>query len=193
MKFQPNPKMLFLASGVVAVAGAGLVYTTYMGLSEAEARVAALRQQARDEKAVRRELASAASDIAVLRAKLRHLEEGVPPFAYVPSMAKELELTGRSHGLEILGVRPMPDPAAKKDAGDRKSAPPYQEMIIAVKARGSYGSVMRFVQSLTTFQKIVAVRMLTLSPKVKSDNPMGAPSLDADIEIRAYVFKDAAP
>ncbi len=35
--------------------------------------------------------------------------------------------------------------------------------------------------------------MLTLSPKLDAKNPLATPELDADIELRAYAFKDDAP
>ncbi len=189
-----SPKTFYIASGLVAVLGAGATYTAYTGLSTAETRVAALRGEARDEKDVKAELAKTQTQIEELRTKLRHLEEGVPSFAYIPTMTRELETVGRSHGIEVLGIRPMPAPAtAKKDDGEAKTKPAYEELTIAVKGRGDYGSVMRFVQALTRFPKIVEVRMLTLEPKIDTKNPLARPLLDADIEMRAYAFKDAEP
>ena len=194
MKIKVNPKSFFVASGLIAVVGAGAMYFAYTGLGEMEAKVATLRKDAKDEKEVTAQLEKTGVVIEELRGKLRHLEEGVPQFAYIPSMARELESAGKSHGIEVLGVRPMPAPAeSKKIEGDRPSRKAYEELVIQVKGRGSYGSVMRFVQSLTRFPKIVEVRMLTLSPKIDTKNPLASPVLDADIELRAYAFKDTAP
>ena len=194
MKVRINPKTFFIASGVIFVAGAGAMYTAYAGLGEAESRVAALRKEARDEKEVTAQLAKTGKAIETLRGKLHHLEAGVPQFAYIPSMTKELEAMGRGRGIEILGIRPMPAPAAsKKTEGEKPERKAYQELTIAVKGRGSYGAVMRFIQALTRFPKIVEVRMLTLSPKLDPNAPPGNPVLDADIELRAYAFKDDAP
>lgn len=194
MSLTVSPKALFVASGLVALLGAGGVYTSFTGLSDEEAKVAALRTKVRDEKDVRLELEKTTTDVVGLRAKLKHLEEGVPNFAYIPSMAKELELAGRSHGIEVLGVRPVADPAAKKEvAGEKKTRKAYEELTIQVKGRGSYTAIANFVRSLTNFPKIVAVRMLTLTPKASSEDPFAAPKLDADIEIRAYAFKDSGP
>ena len=190
-----SPRTFYIASGLVAVLGAGGMYTAYSGLTESETRVAALRHEARDEKEVKAELEKTKVAIEGLRTKLKHLEEGVPSFAYIPTMTRELETVGRSHGIEVLGIRPMPAPAdtSKKDDGAPKVKPAYEELTIGVKGRGDYGAILRFVQALTRFPKIVEVRMLTLSPKIDSDHPLAAPKLDADIELRAYAFKDTEP
>lgn len=192
MKLALSPKTFFIASGLVAVLGAGAMYMAYTGLGEMDAKVATLRKEARDEKEVQAQLEKTGVAIEGLRKKLNHLEEGVPQFAYIPTMTRELESAGRARGIEVLGVRPMPSSEVKKD-GERPERKPYQELTFQVKGRGSYGAVMRFVQSLTRFPKIVEVRMLTLSPKINSDAPLASPKLDADIELRAYAFKDDAP
>ncbi|RYG69203.1 hypothetical protein EON77_14880, partial [bacterium] len=191
MKLSIHPKTFFVASGVVAVLGAGAMYFAYTGLGEMDSKVASLRKEARDTKEVQAQLEKTGVTIEGLRKKLDHLEEGVPSFAYIPTMTRELESAGRSRGIEVLGIRPVPAPP-KKD-GEKADRQPYQEFTIQVKGRGSYGSVMRFVQALTKFPKIVEVRMLTLSPKIDSATPLASPKLDADIELRAYAFKDDAP
>ncbi len=188
-----NPKTFFVASGVIAVAGAGAMYTAYSSLGEMESKVATLRKEAKDEKEVQAQLQKTGATIEGLRGKLKHLEEGVPQFAYIPSMTRELEAMGRGRGIHILGIRPLPTPTSKKDEGQRPERKAYQELTIQVKGRGTYGSVMRFIQALTRFPKIVEVRMLTLSPKVDTKAPLASPLLDAEIELRAYAFKDAAP
>ena len=193
MKLALSPKTFFFAAGLVAVLGAGAMYMAYSNLGEMDAKVASLRKEARDEKEVQAQLEKTGVAIEGLRKKLNHLEEGVPQFAYIPTMTRELESAGRARGIEVLGVRPMPTQETKKDDGERPERKAYQELTIQVKGRGSYGSVMRFVQSLTRFPKIVEVRMLTLSPKIDSAAPLASPQLDADIELRAYAFKDDAP
>lgn len=193
MKLALSPKTFFFAAGFVAVLGAGAMYMAYSNLGEMDAKVASLRKEARDEKEVQAQLEKTGVAIESLRKKLNHLEEGVPQFAYIPTMTRELESAGRARGIEVLGVRPIPTPESKKEEGERPERKAYQELTIAVKGRGSYEAVMRFVQSLTRFPKIVEVRMLTLSPKIDSEAPLASPKLDADIELRAYAFKDDAP
>ena len=193
MTLRLQPKTFFLAAGLVAVVGAGAIYTAYTGLTEADGRVAALRREARDEKTVRAELAKTQAAIGELSAKLRHLEEGVPSFAYIPSMTRELETVGRADGLEVLGIRPMVSPPSGDDKEPKGAKKAYEELTIAVRGRGSYGAVKRFLQGLTRFPKIVEVRTLTLAPKTEPGKTDAAPKLDADITIRAYAFKDAAP
>ena len=55
-RLRVSPKLLYVATGLVAVLGAGAVYLQFSALGDEEAKVAALRTQARDEKEIRAEL-----------------------------------------------------------------------------------------------------------------------------------------
>jgi Tfp pilus assembly protein PilO len=121
---------------------------------------------------------------------LKHLEEGIPDFAYIPSLMTELEKAGKQFGIKILGVRPIPKPMTPGKKGD-SSKKAYEELAIEVKGFGNYGSVMRFVNSLQQFPKIVAARSVQLTPK--ADPGQMRPDLDVVVELRAYVFPEAKP
>jgi len=173
------------------VLGAVASYMGYSQMTSAEAEVAQLKSQVKDEKEVQKELDASKTKVLECSDKLKHLEAGVPDFAYVPTLMTELEKTGKQYGIQILGVRPVPKPivAGKKD-DSAKSKPAYDELTIEVKGFGSYGSIMRFVNSLTEFPKIIAARSVQLTPK--ADPGATRPDLDMVVELRAYVFADGA-
>lgn len=187
MSKAPNPKLFMALTAVALAAGAGLVFMQYSAYSEMTGKVANLRGQVKDAKEVESELAASETRLKETQEKLRHLEQSVPDFAYVPTLLAELEATGRDHGIEVTGVRPMIRPAAAPKAdGGKAERKPYEELDIEVKGRGSYGDVMRFVAALQKFPKIVESRVMTLTPK--TDLTGVATKLDVSIELRAYMF-----
>ena len=109
-------------------------------------------------------------------------------------MLSELEKLGKSSGIAVIGVRPLPKPATpgKKDSaadGEIKKKPAYDELNIEVKGRGTYRSVLNFIESLGKFPKVVAARTVELTPK--NDPGQTSSSLDVTINLRAYVFASA--
>lgn len=192
MKRGPNPRTyMFMAIGTFVV-GLLASYFGYTQVTSVQGDVSALRAEVKDEKEVQAELDKAKATLDECSAKLQHLEKGVPQFAYVPTLMTELEKTGKQYGLKVLGVRPVAKQlgvARKEDADPSAAAKKaYEEMTIEVKGIGSYGSVMRWVNSLQQFPKIVAARSVTLAPKVEpgqTEKP-----LDMTVELRAYVFKE---
>jgi len=163
----------------------------YSQMSEVEGEVAALKTEVKDEREVQAELDKAKGTLDECLAKLQHLEEGIPTFAYVPTLMTELERTGKAHGIKVLGVRPVIKPVVptlkSEDGSTTVAKKAYDELTIEVKGFGSYGSVMRWVNGLQQFPKIVAARSVQLAPK--PDPTTKGTSLDMTVELRAYVFK----
>jgi Tfp pilus assembly protein PilO len=186
----PNPKIfLFLAVGTFVV-GAGAVYTAYSGLSEQEAKVADLKSQVKPTKDVQKALDDSEKDLTDTTAKLKHLEQGVPDFAYIPTMLGDLQAAGKASGLDVTGVKPMPAPPVNPKQGEKQERKPYDEQLIEIKGRGTYASVLKFIQGLQTFPKIVAARTVTMTPK--TDPLKGVTGLDVTIELKAFVFPQPA-
>ncbi len=189
MKRGPNPKTYMLMAIGTLVLGVGASYFGYSQMSGVQGEVATLKSEVKDEKSVQSELDKAKTMVDECALKLKHLEEGVPQLAYVPTLMTELEKSGKEYGIKILGVRPMPKQSnLKKDADTGAAKKAYEEMSIEVKGIGSYGSVMRWVNSLQTFPKIVAARSVQLTPKVEQGQT--AISLDVTVELKAYVFPE---
>jgi len=188
VKRGPNPRTFMLMAVGTFVLGAVAAYFGYSQMSGAEAAVAEVKSKVQDEKEVQKKLDESKAKLDECASKLRHLEAGVPTFAYVPTLMTELEKTGKQFGIKILGVRPIVKAASSDKKQSSKKDKPYQEMAIEVKGLGNYGSIMRFVNSLQEFPKIVAARSVQLAPKVE----MGQAKVDLEmvVELRAYVFPD---
>lgn len=191
MKTGPNPRKMMLASAGMILLGFGATYFGYTKKVEADGVVSALRAEVKDEAEVQADLDKAKLTLDECAAKLQHLERGIPEFAYVPTLMTELEKTGLQNGIKVLGVRPMIKSISpvKPIDGDQtvsvKKA--YEELTIEVKGIGNYGSIMRWVNELQKFPKIVAARSVALAPKADA-NRTGFP-LDVTVELRAYVFR----
>ena len=203
MKRGPNPKTYMLMAvgtpvqredrGAVGtlVLGVGASYFGYSQMSGVQGEVATLKSEVKDEKAVQQELDAAKTKLDECAVKLKHLEANVPQLAYIPTLMTELEKSGKAFGIKILGVRPM---VKQTGMGKKESDPTtgtkkaYEEMSIEVKGLGTYGSVMRWIESLQNFPKIVAARSVQLSPKMEAGQQ--GTSLDMTVELRAYVFPE---
>lgn len=184
MKKTPNPRFfLGLALLTLAVGGGGSYYQ-YTTLAAQTERIAQLRIDTRPLEEIEADLASATEKLSKTTAQLVHLEQGVPQFAYVPTLLYELEKLGNSTGLEVLGVRPVPPTPIK---GDKKKKGAYEELDIDLKGRGDYDAVMNFVQALQTFPRIVEARTISLSPKSDAHKD-GKPGLEVEVKLRAYLF-----
>ncbi len=187
MKKAPNPKIfLGLALGTFVV-GAGINYMTYSGMSEAQEKVAQLKNQVKPTTQIQSELDASTKELTETSSQLKHLEANIPDFAYIPTMLAELEQVGKANGIEVTGVRPTVPPAANPKEGEKVARKPYDELIIEVKGRGHYGDVMKFIGALQTFPKIVALRSISMTPK--NDPSKGTTDgLDLTIDLKAFVF-----
>lgn len=184
MKSQPNPRLYLGLAVLTLVAGSAASYYQFGQFMEQAEVVSKLRVDTRPEDQIRKDLEESQTKLAECVQQLTHLEAGVPPFAYVPTMLAELEKLGNDTGIQVLGVRPIVAQVSK-DLKKKRSA--YQALDIEVKGRGDYGSVMKFVEALKTFPKIVEARMVNLTPK-NEDGQVGAPKLEVEIQLRTYVF-----
>jgi Tfp pilus assembly protein PilO len=189
VKRNSKATLFLILSGVVFLLGCGGAYVLYGEYSSKEAEAAKLRKDTKDFKQLETELQTIIDENKDNMVKLAHLEKGVPEMAYVPTMLKELEAFGKKNGIQVLGVRPVPQ-AQSNDPKKKPKAKPYNELTIEIKGRGAYRSAMSFVTGLKTFPKIVAARMVSLAPK--NDQKAGeaaARTLEMTVELRAYLFK----
>jgi Tfp pilus assembly protein PilO len=181
--------------GAVLALGAGgyMTYEKWTGFSKVASRVAELNRENADKKAIDQRLTDIGEEKSALVTELRHLEQGVPTAAYVPTMLKELEEVGKTAGITVLGVRPVRTPApsqAERRRSQRQKPKAYTEQKIEVKGRGKFGDVLRFIRALDKFPKIVSAQMVSLKPEYDNDNPNAQPQLEMTIELRAFVFAE---
>ncbi len=190
MNLSNSPKILFGLAGVVALLGGGLNYMQYSALTEQQAALDAEQQKLDKAAGVRVELEESTQRLQDLRVKLAHLEKGVPEFAYVPTMLRELESFGKANNVQLTGVRPMIKPVAPTKPDEKVVRKAYTELTIEVKGRGRYGDVMRFVQGLNRFPKIVAARTVSLTPRRDAEDASNVTKLDVAIELGVFVFAE---
>ncbi len=183
---------LFLGLTLLTLAGGGgLAYMQYGKIGAAQTKLQELRGQARDKAEVERELEQTEEQLAQIHTELKHLEKSVPQMAYVPTMLAELERIGKENGIVVTGVKPMPEKVQPKGQETNTQPKPYKEIAIEVQGRGNYASVMRFVQALTRFPKIVAAENLSLSP-VSGQQDNGRNELTVTIYLNAFLFPQTA-
>lgn len=197
-----NSKMVGLIAAAVGVflGVSGLCYYQFTQFADLGKDVVELQLKIENEGNIQGELDEINAMVADSRSKLDHLERGVPPKAYIPTMMTELESLGKTNKIEVLGVRPLPKKAtaAPKKTEDGKvvapPAKPYEEQDLEVKGTGEYMDVLAFLTALERFPKIVKVNQVTLIPKQDFKNPGKTTGrLDIAVELRAYLFKQDAP
>jgi Tfp pilus assembly protein PilO len=188
MKKSPKPKTLFIISGVVLLAAGGVCYMQFNALGDEQNKLTQLRPELKSPTQLRNEITELTDKLKETQLVVHHLEQGVPDFAYVPTMLKDLEARTKQQGLMFLGIRELPrqKPPELKE-GQKLEKKPYTEMDFEITARGKFGDVVRFVRSLDNFPKIVATRGVTLQPK---SNPKGPFLLDVTFEVRTFVFPE---
>lgn len=195
MKAGKQGTFFLILTGLTLLGGGGFAFMQYSANGEKANEVAKLRKDARSKSELEAELELSKTALTEANVMLDHLEQGIPPFAYVPTMLRELEAVGTKNGIEVLGVRPFEKKETKPKNGENKESSQrkgFQELNIEIKGRGTYRSVLNFVTALQQFPKIVAVRTVTLTPKTEP-NQTGPARLDATVEIRAFVFAESEP
>jgi type IV pilus assembly protein PilO len=192
VKRKPSDPRIFLAMGALAVVGGlSLLYFQFNGLMEEQAKVRRLTGEVQAQRDLPAQLEVSKRELDVTRAQLAHLERNVPEFAYVPTMLRELEALGKRSGLQVVGVRPLEKSDAAKAEEAKGVRKPYEEMEIEVTCRGEYASIVKFVQALNGFPKVVGARAISVEPKKDPTRPKEEkPPLEVNARLRAYLFRD---
>jgi Tfp pilus assembly protein PilO len=189
MKNLPKPTLWIVLAALSWAGGAAAFLSQYGAYGEQvkeQHKLAALVQSPQEVEKVREQTAK---EVAEAQKKLEHLEKGVPEFAYVPTLLKELEAFGGKHGIEVFGVRPMPARSNPNDKDKLKKTKQYIELSIEIKGRGKFENLLEFVEGLKTFPKIVAARAVSLTPRVDPQSPsFDLTNLDIMVELKTYVF-----
>ncbi|MBN8690154.1 MAG: type 4a pilus biogenesis protein PilO [Armatimonadetes bacterium] len=194
-----NTKLYVAMSALTFVLASGASYLQFGTMNDQVAKIKELKAQVDRQDDLRTELDQITLKVSESREKLDHLEQGVPPRAYMPTLMTELETLGKQNGIVVTGVRPLPNkfptPPPKTDEEGGKSAPvakTYEEQYVEVKGTGYYLRVLAFLTELEKFPKIVAVTSVTLKP-IKDGSQTGAAvdsSLEITIEIKAFLFPE---
>lgn len=187
MKRTPKPTVFLILTGVTILLGAGSAFLLWGHIQSSMDEIASLKKDVREPEDLEKELAAVTAQVDESRNNLAHLERNVPQFAYIPTMLRELEQVGRSKGIEVFGARPVPVPV---DPKAKKKRPPYEELTIEIKGRGTYHDALEFIDALKTFPKVVAARSVTVMPTTGANREQNNGTLDITVELRAYVFPE---
>jgi Tfp pilus assembly protein PilO len=214
-RLKPDRRSAFLLGAVLVgtvAGGGGLVY-------QQESQLGDVVKQLRDKEKQRDDSARIASRLADTELRyredtdrLKFLESALPSVAYVPTLLKQIEqLCTDTHNV-VRGVRPEaavakpvrpavrrtdPEAQGSSDAPKPEEKPkppdPYDRLTIQVSLTGGYKEYQEFLQRLTQFPKIVAVDRVQLRPRGDNDHKGGPPQLDVDMQLTAFILKDAPP
>ncbi len=196
MKRKSKGATFFMAlTGGLLLVGGGLSYVMYGNYSDATAKAAKLEKEIGDEAALHADLEQSRTTLIEGGQQLQHLELGVSTAEFIPTLLKNLEDTGRECELKVIGVKPIAEGSSKSkkkvtDNGEepvKQKKKPYVELEIEVKAAGMFSHVMKFLKRLEDFPKIVAVRSISITPKIEPDG-LTISRLEAVVNLRVFVF-----
>jgi len=134
------------------------------------------------------------------QAKLGVLEQGVSTKAYVPTLLRQIEDLGKSLNLRVAGVRPKaPEvrpfvaatPAGEKTQAPAKKPDPYDKLDIDIEINGKYWDVVRFLEGITSFPKIIAINSVQMSPMGQLTE-VASPVLCVRLSTTAFILKESA-
>lgn len=190
MKRVPSPHLFTGLLALSLIAGLGFAYMQYGSLTAAQSEVERLRKENADEKAVRKRLVESQVKLDEALAALKHVQLEVPQREFLPTMLKDLEQVGQSHGVKVLGVKPLAKKSSssrdKKSTSSSKARKPYTELDVEVKGTGGFEQVYAFMSALKSFPKIAELRSVSISPRRAGNE--GGSTLELTANMRAYVF-----
>lgn len=198
--------ILLIIAGVAILGGGGLLWSMqsskisrldneYKGLvQENEALGIELqRKSAEDEK------------LKSLNAVLRELDSNLADYRYVPTYLRQMQKAALETGNDIMSIRldtvrpldpnagPLKSEEQGKDNGNASPAPKpapatasniWQVQSIPLDIQGTYPSVVRFLERLSRFPKLIYVRSINLSP---IDGKDGSIRVTARLETYAVI------
>ena len=217
LKVNAKSVVILVAVAVMLLAANLAVYVMSSGsLNEAKSQLKSREDQVENSKRVAARLENSERAYAEVADRLKTLERSVSRADYVPTLLKQLENTGKTVRLDIVGVKPVvkkdEGPSATRSAGQtdpnesspkpataaaKKETPkPYDDLQIDIQVQGTYWNTLRFLDELTRFPKIVAVNSVQITPNGESLRDFTerrgrgkySPGLNVTLGVSAYVF-----
>jgi Tfp pilus assembly protein PilO len=183
---------LFMSCGFLYFNRAARLHVLQVKMQDKE------KQLAESQETVKR-LSEVEQECMSNQAKLGLLEKGVSTRAYVPTLLRQLEDMGKSVNLRVVGVRPKaPEPPKQvsssstdeeKKQAEKQKAEPYEKLYVDIEVQGKYWDVVRFIQKITSFPKIVAVRDVQIAPVAPTADNV-SPRLSAKLSSTAFILKE---
>ncbi len=102
MKGQKQSALLLMV--MIFVLGGGFTYWQYSVMKGVQ-RLAILEDEVPTKEEVDQQLTQTRTEMEQFQQQLSHLERGVPPVAYIPTMLSELEALGKQYNIKVTGVK----------------------------------------------------------------------------------------
>ncbi|MHB1000603.1 MAG: type IV pilus inner membrane component PilO [Armatimonadota bacterium] len=173
-----------------------LYYNRSSKLSVLQAELQVKSDKLENSTQIARRLESVETRYTDVQTQLGALEQGVSTRAYVPSLLRQLEDLGRNNNLRVEGVRPIPvikQQPASTETGAKKPVEPYDKLNIEIQIVGNYWDIVSFIDQITAFPKIIAVREVQLIPSTASQSDKSKSSrnlLSAKLSTTAFILKN---
>ncbi|MDO8586539.1 MAG: type 4a pilus biogenesis protein PilO [Armatimonadota bacterium] len=186
LKINAKSLVILIAVATALFAANLAVYVISSGsLNQARGQLKAREDQVENSKRVATRLQESEHSYLEVAERLGALERSVSEKAYVPTLLKQLENTGKSVRLDVVGVRPIINPAdgapvpnrsmgqtdPEQESGKpatpaaKKEPPkPYDTLQIDIQVQGTYWNTLRFLDELTRFPKVIAVNSVQITP-----------------------------
>lgn len=191
---------LFVVAGLLFAGGGALLFWQFRLQCAADKEFADKSRAVGTDNDIAKRYQSAFDDYHSALAPLQHLETPVSANSFVPTLVQQLHQLSTADNIDIIAIKPeKSDNAANSNQanaqGDKKGKPslppPYTEAAITVQAEGNFNQIMRFMNDLNKFPKIVTIKSIALTPKTKADGVAigGSPRLTANLGLMAYLFQ----
>lgn len=188
---------ILLIIGLVVVVGVGFFFYTYAPkqaeyqrltetLSDRQSQLDRMEVTARQAARLETEYAELQGFIAAIEAKL-------PTGKEVPALLVQLERATRGIGINLQSIKPAALETAQEGsvpAPPGGAAPPpaagaYSRFPIKLTMVASYSQVLRLMDALQQFPRLILVKRLTVAPKT-------VPKLSVDLDVETYVLPKEA-
>lgn len=202
LRINPSKQMFGILIGVAVVmlfVFIGIFMSQNTKVGKLQAEVKAKQTKLDDSIIISQRLADVQARYDAARSDLSILEKGVSSKAYVPTLLRQIEELGRGMNLRVVGVRPKAaevKPAAPKDPASKdKDVPvekpkPYDEMVLNFEMSGKYWDIVKFLDQITSFPKIIAVQSVEVSPESGQSIELASPELSVKVRATAFILKE---
>ena len=203
-RIKPSKKALICLAALAFVLLLACGFTYHKGASKLhalEVRIKEKQEKLADSEQVAKRLTVAEQNYLDAQATLGALEQGVSTKAYVPTLLRQVEDLGKKVNLRVVGVRPRPveqTPVSAPATEDKEKAPkpkkpePYDKLDIDLELKGKYWDVVRFLEEITCFPKIITVNDVQISP-VGQSMDTSSPLLAVRLSTTAFILKNTVP
>lgn len=203
MQIRPSKKaLMWLVSlaMILLLSGGAIYHNRAKKLNEISAQIELKEKELNSSERIARRLNAVETRYLDAQATLGALEQGVSSKTYVPTLLRQVEELAKKSNLKVVGVRPKPvelkaaaRPASEeskdKNAEPKNKREPYDRLDLDLEVTGKYWDMVRFIEQITCFPKIVTVNDVQMAPD-GSPPDTGSPDLKAKLSTTAFILRD---